>query len=214
MSNSWKLLSARIDALSLRERAFFFLSAIAVCVALADVLWVAPARLAYRQITQTFTQNNVELRRLREELEAKASQPDPARLAREELGRLKVEIAATNRAISPLASSSQGAMTLAEVLVHFLRRHPNLSLVRTGNLGSDARGATAAAENRPLSEGSPALLRQGLELTVAGPYAELVRYLQTLETAMPDLRWGGLKVLAEKQPPELSLQVFLLRSQP
>lgn len=214
MSKSWKLLSARIDALSLRERAFLFLSVIAVCVALVDVLWAAPARLAYQQVTRNFAQQNVELQRLREELQTRAAQPDPGRQVREELARLGTAIAAANSDIAMLTSSSKGAMTLPEVMVHFLRRHAGLTLVHTGNLGPDAAGASANTELRPMSAAAPALVRQGLELTVTGPYPELVRYVQTLETAMPDLRWGTLKLLAEKQPPELGLQVFVVRPQP
>lgn len=214
MSRSWKQLATRIDALNLRERALLFLSVVAICAALVDWLWLSPARLIYQQATQTFVQQNVELRRLREELQQRASQPDPARLGRAELGRLNADMAAANKAIAALARSPQGTMTLPEVLVHFLRRHPNLSLVRTGNVGPDASVAGSVPETRAPSSAAATLPRQGLELTVAGPYADLVRYVQTLEGAMPDLRWGALKLLAEKQPPELSLQVFLLRPLP
>ncbi|MDP3700944.1 MAG: hypothetical protein Q8R72_08580 [Hylemonella sp.] len=52
--------------------------------------------------------------------------------------------------------------------------------------------------------------RQALELTVAGPYAELTRYVQTLEKALPALRWGAMKVNSEQQPTELTLQVWLV----
>lgn len=214
MIDSWKLLATSIDALKLRERALLFLSLVAVCAALVDWLWLAPARLAYRQVTQTFAQQNVELRHLREELQVRASQPDPVRLAREDLARLNGELAQSRRSIAALTGASQGTMSLAEVLVPFLRRYPNLTLVRTGNIGPDPAGSGAATELRPVATGAPTLLRQGLELTVAGPYADLVRYVQTLETAMPEMRWGPLKLLAEKQPPELSLQVFLVRPLP
>lgn len=214
MNKSWKRLAARIDALGLRERAFLFLSAIAVFFALADVLWVSPARLAYQQVTRSFSQQNGELQRLREELQAKAAQPDPTRLAREELGQVNAAIAAVNQDIT-LAGSSKGVtMTLPEVLVHFLRRHAGLTLLRTSNLRSDAVGFDGGPDARPVAAGAPALLRQGLELTVSGPYPELIRYVQTLETAMPDLRWGALKLTAGQQPPVLDLQVFVVGVQP
>ena len=56
--------------------------------------------------------------------------------------------------------------------------------------------------------------RTGQELTISGPYADLVRYVRTLETAMPDLRWGPVQLKADLQPPELTLQVFLAGGQP
>lgn len=213
MTKSWKVLSARIDALSLRERAFLFLSLIAVCVALVDLLWLAPARAGYQQAQQKFVQENVELQRLREELKAKAAQPEPARMARDEINQLNVSIATSNREISALSVSSEGAMTLPKVLVHFLRRQNGLTLVRTSNLVADVVPGTSQSSQAGLV-GPSAVVRNGLELTVSGPYLELVRYVQTLENAMPTLRWGTFKLVADQQPPELSLQVFLVGPQP
>ena len=213
MTKSWKVLSARIDALSLRERAFLFLSLIAVCVALVDLLWLAPARAGYQQVQQKFVQENVELQRLREELKAKAAQPEPARMARDEINQLNVSIATSNREISALSVSSEGAMTLPKVLVHFLRRQNGLTLVRTSNLVADVVPGTSQSSQAGLV-GPSAVVRNGLELTVSGPYLELVRYVQTLENAMPTLRWGTFKLVADQQPPELSLQVFLVGPQP
>ena len=50
-------------------------------------------------------------------------------------------------------------------------------------------------------------------MTVAGPYPELIRYVQTLERALPALRWGEMKLLGDVQPPRLSLQVSVLEVQ-
>ena len=124
---------------------------------------------------------------------------------------MQARIATTNAGIGAVSAGPSGSSTsLPDVLRHFLRRYPALSLVRTGNLAADAAiAATAATAARP-----GAVSRQGQELTVAGPYADLVRFVQTLETAMPDLRWGQLKLQAEQQPPELTLQVFLVGVRP
>ena len=213
MNTSWKSLSTRIDALSLRERAFLFLSLIAVCVALVDQLWLAPARTAYQQAQQGFEQGNVELQRLREELRAKAVQPEPGRKVGEEITQLKASIANANREISALSNATDDAMTLPKVLVHFLRQQKGLTLVRTGNLATDV--VSGATQGPVAGVAAPAAVaRNGLELTVSGSYSELARYVQTLENAMPNLRWGTFKLVADQQPPQLSLQVFFVGPQP
>ena len=213
MNKSWKALSTRIDALNLRERAFLFLSLIAVCVALVDQLWLAPARTAYQQAQQRFAQENVELQRLREELHAKAAQPESGRKVGEEIRQLNVSIATANREISALSNASDDAMTLPRVLVHFLRQQKGLTLVRTGNLASDV--VPGVTQGAVVGAAVPAaVVRNGLELTVSGPYSELASYVQTLENAMPNLRWGTFKLLADQQPPQLSLQVFFVGPQP
>ena len=213
MNTSWKSLSTRIDALSLRERAFLFLSLIAVCVALVDQLWLAPARTAYQQAQQGFEQENVELQRLREELRAKAVQPEPGRKVGEEITQFKASIANANREISALSNATDDAMTLPKVLVHFLRQQKGLTLVRTGNLATDV--VSGATQGPVAGVAAPAAVaRNGLELTVSGSYSELARYVQTLENAMPNLRWGTFKLVADQQPPQLSLQVFFVGPQP
>ena len=51
-------------------------------------------------------------------------------------------------------------------------------------------------------------------LTVAGPYPELIRYVQTLEHALPTLRWGDMKLAGDLKPPQLSLQVSVVEVTP
>ncbi|MFO0490564.1 MAG: hypothetical protein ACK5YJ_02100, partial [Curvibacter sp.] len=56
--------------------------------------------------------------------------------------------------------------------------------------------------------------RQGVELVVSGSYAELVRYVQTLERALPSLRWGAMRMNSESRDAELTLQVWLVGATP
>ncbi len=205
----WVAQGARIDALSLRERVFLFLSVLALCFALADVLWLSPAQVAHRALKQRVLKQTDELVRARAELNAAVAQPDPRRQLREELEQLKQRSAGLNREIASAASAATGAVPLEQVLVHLLRRHEGLSLVQALTLASDGAGGKAA---------SPALLalvrRQGLELTVAGSYGDLIRYVQTLERSLPALRWGSMKLSSEKQPPHLTLQVYVVEVLP
>jgi MSHA biogenesis protein MshJ len=205
MSVAWKKLAARIDGLNLRERVFLFLAVMVVCAALVDSLWVSPARQQHQLVRQKFDAHAAEMRQLQDDLRLQALQPSAARQAREELARIRTQIDTTNRSIAVLSAVTGGGTSLPDVLVHFLRRHGSLTLVRTSSVAVPTAGG-AATPDRPS--------RPGQEVTVAGPYAELVRYVRTLETAMPDLRWGPLKLKADQQPPELTLQVFLVGSPP
>jgi hypothetical protein len=56
--------------------------------------------------------------------------------------------------------------------------------------------------------------KRGLELKVAGSYAQLARYVQTLENALPTLRWGSLQITVGKQTPEMTLQVYVVGVSP
>ena len=171
---------------------------------LADTLWLGPVQAMHKQLTQRVVAQDVELQRLREELKNTSGETGPGRQMREELAQVRERIAAVNQEISALPQGDANDTPLTKVLVHFLRRHEGLVLVRTATLASDGRSASDAPP------AAASVRRQGLELTVAGPYAELARYVQTLERALPALRWGVMKVDSPKQPAELTLQVWLV----
>jgi MSHA biogenesis protein MshJ len=202
MKRWWLILSARVDALSLRERAFLFVTLLVCCMIVADVLWLSPTQTLHKQLTQRFAAQNTELLRLQDELRRNSGETGPGKLMREELVQIKVRLEEVNQEIAKVPASGLDETPLSKVLVHFLRRHEGLTLVRTATLAVDSKAtqeSTAAGLNR-----------QGLELTVAGPYPELIRYVQTLERSLPALRWGSMKIASDKQPVLLTLQVSLV----
>lgn len=202
MKRWWKTLSGRIDALSLRERGFLFATMLVCCLLLADVLWLSPVQTLHQQITQKFTAQDAELQRLRDELKSSSGETGPGKLMRDELVQIKARLEVVNQEISQVPASALDETPLSKVLIHFLRRHEGLTLVRTATLAVDTKAAQESA--------ATGLKRQGLELTVAGPYPELIRYVQTLERSLPALRWGTMKVVSDKQPAQLTLQVSLV----
>lgn len=209
MKQQWSRLLERIDVLSLRERVFLFVSVIACVLALADVLWLSPAQTQFKQLTQRFASQSAELDRLRVELKAIARPEDPGVAVRAEIAAADSRLDALNADIKTLVPLVQNGPELEQVLVQLLRRQEGLTLVGLTTLKPDA-AATGSAPAAPPT----GMSKRGLELRVAGSYAELVRYVKTLEAAMPALRWGALNLKSEQQPPELTLQVYVLGVQP
>lgn len=202
MKRWWKQLETRIDAFSLRERVLLFVSLLVVVLLLGHTLWLEPALSRYTDIAKRFASQNTELLKLHDELKNSGGETGPGRAMRQELVQIREQLAAVNHDIAQMPMSASNETPLTQVLVHFLRRHEGLVLVRTATLAVDPRQGLAGSEAN--------LGRQGLELTVAGPYSELVRYVQTLERAMPALRWGTMKLNSEQRPTELNIQVWLL----
>ena len=212
MKALWQQQAARIDALSLRERVFLFISVIAVFIALADVLWLTPTQTKHTQVRQQFAAQGIELQRLRDELNALAPPVDASKAVREEVAAAQVQLAAVDHDIKNRVPMSDSDLALQAVLVQFLRRHEALTLVSAGTVKEESGAAPAAsAVASPVSTG---LVKRAMELKVTGPYAELVRYVKTLESALPALRWGALQLKSDKQPPELTLQVYVVGVQP
>lgn len=214
MKRWWDAQSARINALSLRERIFLFLAVIACGMALVDSLWLSPAQVAHKQLTQRFEKQSSELQRARDTLRLTATPLDSNKPLRDEISTVAAQLEATNSLIKGLLPLAPGETPLTQVLNQFLRRHEGLTLVRTTALAPEAASVSHAAAT-PDAVALPAgLTRQGVELVVSGPYPQLTRYVQALEAALPNVRWGAMTVKSEMSPPELTLQLFLVGVQP
>ena len=207
MKEKWQKLALRIDAMQLRERVFLFLTIIVCCAALADTLWLSPAQVAHKQATLKFAAQETELQRLRAELKGLAQPVDANKAVREDIAAANQQLDAINQEISAVASLAEGGPAIEQTLVQFLRRQEGLTLLGTGTIqdgGASTSTASAAASKQP------GLSRRGLELSVAGSYADLTRYVSTLENALPTLRWGNLQLKTTKQAPEMTLQVYVV----
>ncbi len=211
MKRWWETQSASINALSLRGRVFLFLLVIAICMALVYGVWLSPAQVAHKQLTQRFDKQSAELQRARDELQSVTKPVDANKALRDEIAAVKIRLNTVNQTIKGVLPVATEATSLAQVLVHLLRRHEGLTLLRTSAVAPEAAmGKAAQAVEAGAAVLPVGLTRQGVELTVSGPYPELMRYVQTLENALPHMRWGSMKLKSEKPPPELTLQLFLV----
>jgi len=209
MKQQWEQLALRIDAMQLRERAFMFLAIIICCLALADTVWLSPAQLAHKQATVRLAAQGADLQRLRDELKTVAQPVDASKAVRDQIAAANLQLDAINQDIQAVAPQAQGGPAIEQALVQFLRRQEGLTLLKTETLKQDTPSPAAHAPAAGTVT-TAALTRRGLELSVSGPYAELVRYVRTLENALPTLRWGNLQIKATKQAPELTLQVYVV----
>lgn len=208
MNEKFEALLAKIDALSLRERLFMVFSVIACCVALVDTLWLSPALTANKKLTQQFAAQSTELASLREELKRVAVPVDPSKAVRDDIAAVQQRLDALNRDLGTYLPQAKDVPALEYVLVQFLRRHEGLTLLGLSTLKSDM-APPAGATGQPAGA-LAGLTRSGMELRVSGPYSEMVNFVKKLEAALPALRWGAMVLKSETQPPELTLQVFVL----
>ncbi len=207
MTQRWQALVARLDAMSRRERLMLFGVVLVSCLALVDTLWLSPAQSAHRQLTQRLTKQSSELQSLREAVRSAPKSDEANRVLRDEVTRTRQAIDLVDRDILTLLPGAGAKTPLGRVLVHLLRRHEGLRLVRAEALAPEVAGPGNANGAGKLPDG---LSRQGVALSVAGPYADLTRYVATLEGALPYVRWGTMTLKAEQGAPVLTLQLFLI----
>ncbi|MBT9455169.1 MAG: type II secretion system protein M [Burkholderiaceae bacterium] len=204
--NNWQTQAKRIDALSLRERVFLFLSIALVLAAVLDQFLIAPLTAEQTQARQNQQRQATELKTLRQQF-AEASQLNAADSPQ---GQLRAAIRAAQGETLELDQQLQqrsglldNQSQLPEVMGRLLRQHERLSLVNLHTLDEAALPQSSSATQSSLKW-------RGVELQVSGDYLDLMRYLAELEAALPTLRWGQLRLSHESGRALLQLQVFLV----
>lgn len=207
MKALWKRHAERIDALSLRERLFIFLAVLCGLAALADALWVSPLWNRYKTTREQLAREGGEVAALRAQVQQRlgpedgrthsgaipgavpgdgpgeapdANRPPPLRTQVQQAGE---QLAALRAEVATLSADAEAMQRLPEVLERLLRRREGLSLVRVATLPPEAA----------IPGG---LRRRSVELAMAGRYGDLVEHLAALEQALPQLRWGPLRLVS------------------
>ena len=211
MNKQLEELLQKVDALSLRERLFLVLSVLACFLAVVDAVWLSPVAIATKKLATQLTTQDADLVRLRAELTV-ASQPvDVTKQVRDEIAQADATLQQLDADIQTLLPKSKNGPVLEDVLVQFLRKHEGLTLMGLNTLAGQGTPSVGQGGDKSAGAALPTeLTKRGIELKVKGPYPQLVAYVQKLETALPSLRWGGMQLKSEAQPPELTLQVYVL----
>lgn len=219
----WRSLAERVDAMSLRERALIFLAAVLVLVTLFNSLLIDPLlarqRMLSQQIAQTQTQTNILQVQIQALVAEQNADPDAALRAR--LAQLQQELAGADTILLDYRSGLVPPQQMPAMLKDMLQRNRALRLVSLKTLPTQNLSAAAAqtaaqtASVQPASGPAPAqqaaVFRHGVEITVAGSYADLLRYLTAMESSPYRMFWGKAELKADAYPKTtLTLTLYTL----
>lgn len=228
----WKLLSDRVDALSLRERAMVFAAAVVTLVALVNLLLLDPVSAKQKKMSQQIKLQQAKMKEIQANIQvlaaAQGSDPDAASKAR--LAQLKRQIEELNARLESTQQSLVPPEKMAAVLEDILRRDRQLQLVSlktlpttglkelaapavtvpTAQLGANQPPAKPAASSMQNSMQN-SIYRHGVEITVQGSYADLLHYLAQLEDVSWQMYWGKVTLAVGDYPTaKLTLTLYTL----
>jgi MSHA biogenesis protein MshJ len=187
-------LGKRIDAANPRERLMMFASAAVALVAVVDALVLSPALTERRQLVEQATARARDIATLRAQLAGLDAGPEAPELRlRRHVEAARSELAALDQRIQAQLAARDEIARLPVVLDRLLAKHERLTLVRLSTVAPSSAATPAAT-----AAATPSVTWQGVDLSVAGRYADLVRYLSELEGLMPGLRWGELRVVSPR----------------
>jgi MSHA biogenesis protein MshJ len=212
----WKKLSARIDALTLRERALLFAMAAGLIVFTVFFFFLNPAYSGQKTLLMTMGAQQDNIAGVEAEITqtiiAHSTDPDAADRAR--LQRLRDEAQALKASLTAMQEGMVPAERMSGMLERILRAHSSLKLksmrtLREGE-GEAAVLAPAAGNSPPGAALPPALLhKHGVEVVVQGSFPALVAYLEALEGMQGQIFWDKASLTTQSYPQStLTLVVY------
>jgi MSHA biogenesis protein MshJ len=201
MSFDWKALLARIDDMSLRERAMLFASIGLVILLVAYAALLDPVLRKQKSLIDRVARDQNQINEIRGQIEQIVRAGDakgrhPEQMAVDALER---QIAELDRSLAAKQSGLIAPERLPALLKDILGRSKGVELESLRLLpGVPVKAGT----------GETSLYRHGVELAVKGSYFELLQYLEELEKRSSVLLWGSVELQVD-QYPDVRLRVVI-----
>lgn len=201
MSFDWKALLARIDDMSLRERAMLFASISLVILLVAYAALLDPVLRKQKSLIDRVARDQNQINEIRTQIEqivragdAKGRHPEQVAV-----DALAGQIAELDRSLAAKQSGLIAPERLPALLRDILGRSKGVELESLRLLpGVPVKAGT----------GETSLYRHGVELAVKGSYFELLQYLEELEKRSSVLLWGSVELQVD-QYPDVKLRVVI-----
>lgn len=201
MSFDWKALLARIDDMSLRERAMLFASISLVILLVAYAALLDPVLRKQKSLIDRVARDQNQINEIRTQIEqivragdAKGRHPEQVAV-----DALEGQIAELDRSLAARQSGLIAPERLPALLRDILGRSKGVELESLRLLpGVPVKAGT----------GETSLYRHGVELAVKGSYFELLQYLEELEKRSSVLLWGSVELQVD-QYPDVRLRVVI-----
>ena len=207
-------LVAKVDAMSLRERALIFAAAAFLLVSLFDSLFLEPLLAKQKMLSAQVIQQQEKMKEAQSRIAAllQAKQADANSPQRERIRVLRQQIADGNAYLNDRRDKLVPPEKMAQLLEQVLNKNDRLKLVALNTL--PVSPLIEPSPDAPASQ-TTGLERQiykhGVKITVRGSYADLLQYLTALEKLPTQMYWGGAKMDVVQHPTvELTLTLYTL----
>jgi len=198
-----KRLGARIDAMSLRERTILFVSLLVALFLLADQVLFPGLRIQQKQLEKQIGVQLGQLNTINDQIAriVRENTEDPDVVLRQRLADLNKRYAELQVSSADITRGLIDPREMTRLVHTLLRANSALQLVKAENLVAEA--IPLANSDKPVAAGGavgPAVYRHGLRLQVKGRYADIARYLHTLERLNWRVMWGEVKLETGQYP--------------
>jgi MSHA biogenesis protein MshJ len=215
MSAGWNTLVARYAALNVRERGMVAAAVLLVVGMGGYSIWVDPPRARAAALRQQVAQQQQEVVTLNTQLaQLQASLTDPDAATKTALAEIKAQLATLDSERMAYDRVLVPPHRVPQLLQSLLARHRGLELVGMRTLEPVPlieRKKDADAKATTKAEPGGNIFKHGIEIKVAGSYADLLAYVAELERSPHKLLWHRISLAVKEYPrSELTLTVYTL----
>ncbi len=212
MKERWEALVAKVDGMSLRERALIFAALAFAVVSLINSFLLDPLLAQQKSLSAQVRQQQEKMKENQAQFGAlvQAKQADERAPQRERIRQLREQLAQGDAYLKEKQGRLVPPEKMALLLEQVLSKNTRLQLVALDTLPASlfieptADGVKAAVMDKQI-------YKHGVKITVRGSYADLLQYLTALEKLPTQMFWGMAKMNVVKYPDaELTLTLYTL----
>lgn len=211
-----KQLAARIDAMSLRERAIIFLVILAGLFMLANNVVFSSLRQEQQRLDRDVQAKLKELHTMSTQTQEMLVQlaVDPEALARARIAELKQTLSTQEASVANVVRGLVTPRDMPRLVQQILARNRGLQVVRVENLPAEALYGDKQAPGTTTSQDPNAtaqVYKHGMRIELRGQYLDMVRYLRALEAMPAKVFWSKVHYAAETYPnSRLTLDIYTI----
>jgi MSHA biogenesis protein MshJ len=214
MKQHWDKLSAKIDAMSLRERALVFAAVAFMLITLVNTFLINPLIVKQKLLSEQIVQKQERLKETRAIMEAlqEAGKNDRISPLRKQLALAKQQMAESDAYMQNLRQRLVAPEKMVDLLQKVLRKDGQLELVSLQSLPVAPLIAEKVEGGKVIASpdmGSQ-VFKHSVKITLRGSYKELLQYLTTLEQLPVQMFWGTASMKVVQPSVELTLTLYTL----
>lgn len=205
---------AKVDGMTLRERAMIFAAAAFAVVSLINTFFLDPLLAKQKSLSSQVIQQQERMKETQAQLTAllQAKQADEHAPQRERIRQLREQIAKGDAYLKATQDKLVPPEKMAALLEQVLAKNASLQLVALDTLPVTLFIEPSAADltNKVVVQ-EKQIFKHGVKMTVRGSYTELMQYLAALEKMPTQMFWGMAKLSVVQYPnAELTLTLYTL----
>jgi len=204
---------AKVDGMSLRERALIFAAAAFAVVSLINTFFLDPLLAQQKGLSSQVVQQQERMKETQAQLASllQAKQADEHAPQRERIRQLREQVAQGDAYLKATQDKLVPPEKMAALLEQVLAKNSRLQLVALNTLPVSLFIEPSADVATKAVVQEKQIFKHGVQITVRGSYADLMQYLAALEKMPTQMFWGMAKLNVVQYPnAELTVTLYTL----